>query len=273
MLNIKRQFVLFLSIVFIAGCSQMEPTGPEKTGPAAITASIGFTGGRLSALALTKIELSVSGDGIDPITQTMQVHGGGANAQVKVPRDKEVLFEATAYKDTVAVMQGRTLFKASSDNNQVKINMEFLVPALILTPCDTVMQKDGFMTFYINARKADSLSTIGTQIQFDATKLQVTDLGREDDFMKSTGGSVNSLVFSKDNIAGTVDVVLGIVPASTAHVSGDGKIARIVFKAIGTGTVDLSLQLDNAVNSNFGIFDYHANLLYSVGLGSRIQIN
>ncbi|MBN1997399.1 hypothetical protein JW935_07600 [candidate division KSB1 bacterium] len=273
MLNVKKHTWVFLSIALIAGCSQLVPTEPENTGPGAVTASIAFADGKLSALALTKIVLTVTGSGIDPITQNMNLTGGGASAQVKVPKDKQVEFTATAYKDTVQVMQGSTSYKPTSNNQQVKIDMHFLVPALILTPLEITVRKNDTVTIYINARHVSLLSTIGTQITFDPTRLQVTDLGREDDFLKSEGGSVNSLVFSKDNTAGTVDVVLGIVPGSTAAVSGDGKIARIVFQAVEAGTVNLSLLLDNAVNSNLGVFDNNANLVYSIGLGGRIQIN
>jgi hypothetical protein len=115
------------------------------------------------------------------------------------------------------------------------------------------------------------MSTIGTQVTFDTSKVLVKDLGREDTFLKSQGGSVNTLKFSKDNIAGKVDMVLGVFPGS-ASVSGDGKIGRIVFEARQKGVVDLHLLLDNTADPDLGLYDKNANLLYAIGLGGRITV-
>ena len=64
---------------------------------------------------------------------------------------------------------------------------------------------------------------------------------------------------------------MGIFPASAA-VSGEGRIGRIVFKAIDIGTATTNISLDNSTNSDLGFFDKNAALIPAFGLGSNIAI-
>jgi hypothetical protein len=222
-------------------------------------------------MSLTKILLQVSGEGIDTINQELTMEGSTARGQVKVPKKKDLLFSVTAYNDTVAVLSGSQVFN-TKDGKTVEIDLDFLVAALILSPPNVTVKKDSTVTFALSARHVTDLGTVGARVSFDASKLQVVDLQREDDFLTSQSGAVNQLVFSKDNTAGTVSLVIGIVPA-TAAVSGDGTIAKIVFKTQQTGTTDVDLSLDAGVDSDLGFFDKNADPLYAIGLGSRINVN
>ena len=263
-----------LLLLFIENCTQSSPISPDDPDAVSVSASISIQKSALSALALTRMTLEVTDQG-NPIAGTPKVltmTAGGASGQVKVPKDKMLTYIVTAYIDTVKVLQGSDSLKATAGgNNSIHITLGFLIPALILTPSDTTVTKGQNFTLYVQARQVTSMSTIGTRVQFDTSKVQIQDIGREDAFLKSNGGSVNTLKFTKDNDKGIVDIVLGVFPGSAA-VSGNGKIGRIVFKAMETGTMDLHLLLDNTIDPDLGLYDKSANLLFAIGLGGRITI-
>ena len=77
--------------------------------------------------------------------------------------------------------------------------------------------------------------------------------------------------FTRDNVNGVVKAVLGIFPASSA-VTGSGYVGKITFQAIETDTTDIWIKIDNQQDSDLGLFDKNADLMYSVGLGSRLFI-
>jgi len=148
------------------------------------------------------------------------------------------------------------------------MKLEFQVPALTLTPIDTTLAKNSTFTVFVRAHHVDSLCTIGTKLLFDPARLQVVELGREDDFLKKNGGAVTQLQFSRDNVAGEVKLLLGVFPAGKS-VSGEGKIARIVFQAVGSSVAEIDLSLSGM---DLGLYDQHAVLMPAVALGSRITI-
>jgi len=263
---------LFILFIVFTGCSRMTPNGPDKLSDVSVTTSLKLPHRGLSAASLTKILLEVTGPEIKKIEKELILIGTKASTSIKVPADKQLTFKVTAFQDTVAVLQGQANLKAKGgDKISLPIKLNFLVPAIILTPPDTKINAGDTLTVYLQARKVSDLSTIGARIKFDYTKLNVIELGREDDFLIKNGGTVNQLRFTKDNTKGTVEIVLGVFPASKA-VSDSGKIGRIVFKALQADTVDLSLSLDNSFDSDLGLFDKNANLMYSLALGNRIII-
>ena len=271
-------FVMTLSAFFYQNCDRTSPVAPADADDVAVSAAIQFADGPLAGLNLTQMILVVNEKdkskadsiGKNLSQQELTMHTGGARGQVKVPKNKELYFTVTAYMDTVPVLQGRSLFKATGKSS-LRITLDFLIPALILTPSDTTVTKGGNFTVYVQARHVVDMSTIGTLVKFDTSQVQVQDLGREDAFLKGNGGSVNSLKFSKDNDKGTVTMVLGVFPGSAA-VSGDGKIGRIVFTAKSKGSADLQLLLDNIVDPDLGLYDKNANLIFAIGLGGRVTI-
>jgi len=263
---------LFILFLVFSGCSRLVPNGPDKLSDVAVTASLQMPHRGLSAASITRILLEITGADFTTIEKELVLTGTKAKASIKVPGDKKLTFKATAFQDTIAVLQGQTnLNTKGGDKVSLPIKLDFLVPALIITPPQAVINIGDSLTVYLQARKVSDLSTVGARITFDETSLNVIDMGREDDFLNKNGGTVNQLLFTKDNEQGTIDVVLGVFPASSA-VSDSGKIGRIVFKALQAGTVDLSISLDNAFNSDLGLFDKNANLMYSLALGNRIII-
>jgi hypothetical protein len=264
---------LFILILFMVNCNSLNPIEPASNDDVAISASIHFPDGSLAAVGITKMTLVVTDTVKKVVQQNLTLNNGGASGQVKVTKNKQLKYTVTAFIDTTEILKGHTLFKAASGGkNHLLITLnEWLVPVLILTPSTNKVTKGQDVTIYVQARHVTDMSTIGTQVTFDTSKVRVKDLGREDTFLKSQGGSVNTLKFSKDNIAGKVDMVLGVFPGSAA-VSGDGKIGRIVFEAKQKGVVDLHLLLDNTADPDLGLYDKNANLLYAIGLGGRITI-
>ncbi|MBN2412800.1 hypothetical protein JXQ31_14015 [candidate division KSB1 bacterium] len=264
---------LFILFLIFFGCSRMFPDGPEKLNDVAVTASLQMPHRGLSAEMITKILLEITGTDFKTIEKELTLTGTKAKTSIKVPADKKLTFKATAFQDTIAVLQGQADVKAKGgDQVSLPIKLDFLVPAMILTPPDAVIKAGDTLTVYLEARAVSDLSTIGARIKFEQTSLDIIDLVREDDFLKKNGGSVNQLPIPTDDNQGIMDVVLGVFPASTA-VSGSGKILRIVFKATQADTADLTITLDNAFNSDLGLFDKNANLMYSLALGNRIIIH
>jgi len=263
---------LFILFIIYAGCGRMIPNGPDKSGDVSVITSLQMPHRGLSAASITRILLEITGADIAKIEQELFLSGTKAKASIKVPGDKQLTFKATAFQDTVAVLQGEKSLKTKGGETvSLPIKLDFLVPAIILTPPDTVITAGETVTVYLEARNVSDLSAVGTRIKFDETSLDIIDLGREDDFLKKNGGAVTQLSNPASDDPGTIDVVLGVFPASSA-VSGSGKVGRIVFKALKADTVDLNISLDNAFNSDLGLFDKDADLVYSLALGNRIII-
>ncbi len=271
----KRYFLPLLTsllIFFAVQCSKMPSTAPEVVETSAMSASIQMAEKNYAASSLDSLILQVSGPEITPIRRKLLVDGTQAHDQLQVPAGKQVKVEVTGYQDTTAVLYGsKTLTAEKNKTAPVDIVLDFMVPTIILSPPDSVLQKGQQIEVFLAARNVMEMATFGTEVHFDPTKLRVVDLGREDGFLTANRGSVMQLEFTKDNDAGVVKAVLGVFPASSA-VSGSGNVGRIVFEALATDTTDISLRIDNSVHSDLGLFDKAANLMYSVGLGSRLYI-
>ena len=271
-LGFKLSLIGLLICSFQFGCGNLGTNSPDSKSDAAVSASIKFSHTGLAIESITKIVLIVSHSEMDTIRKEMSLGAGGASLQLQVPTGKLLTFTATAYRSDTAILSGTTQFEAESGKTAaVSINLDFLVPALILTPPDSVITQGEEITAYIEARQCTDLGTVGAKITFDRTKLQVKELGREDAFLKSNSGSINQLKFFPDNANGTIDIVLGIFPSSAA-VSGSGKIGKIVFTTVSTGTATISLSLDNTADSDLGLYDKNANLIDAFSLGSSLEI-
>jgi len=264
--------VMLFVVAGFSACSRLASTAPEDVDNVTIAASIQLPHKNFNWQTLTKMVLQVTGSNTDTIRSELTLSAGGASGKVEVPVGKLLTFTVTGYQDQIPVLSGSTQFKPEAGkDNKINISLNFLQTALILTPADSSVNVGDQLTLFLQVRHCTDLGTIGARILFDNTKLKVVDLGREDDFLKSQSGSVNQLEFTKDNTNGTVDIVLSVFPASAA-VSGDGKIGRIVFQALSAGTANLSVSVDNTVDSDLGLYDKNAQLIQAFALGSRITI-
>ncbi|MBN2356154.1 hypothetical protein JXO59_08575 [candidate division KSB1 bacterium] len=259
---------------YFSSCNQPTPNAPTPVNIAHVFADISLPKSIEQSATITRAVFLVTAADMDTIREEIQITGmGHVTAELKVPAGNERLFSATLLQDTLAVLYGQDMLDLKSGQHlELKMTLQFLVPALSLSPIDTTAARDDLFTVYINAHRVDSLCTIGTQLLFDPTKVQVVDIGRDDDFLKTNGGAIAQLQFTKDNNAGRVKLVLGIFPAAKA-VSGSGRIAHVVFKALEGPDADLILSLDNQADADLGLYDNMANLLYAVALGSKITIN
>jgi hypothetical protein len=254
------------------GCSEDAPLTPQAIDHASIATSIKVNQSGYTAASLDSLIMEVSGDGIQKIKKSLIIDGTRAHAQVQGPAGVALRMEVTGYQDSTAVLFGANEFTADKGGaTPVEIKMDFMVPTIILSPPDSSLQTGDRIALHLAARNVVEMSTFGAQVYFDPTKLKVVELEREDDFLKSNAGSVMQIEFSADNNAGTVKAVLGIFPASSG-VSGSGNIGKIIFEAIDSDTTDIAIRVDNQQNSDLGLFDKSANLMYSVGLGSRLFI-
>ncbi|MDZ7723848.1 MAG: cohesin domain-containing protein [candidate division KSB1 bacterium] len=263
--------VILIFLVVSLSCSLQSPGGHTQ-GQSSIAARISFNQAGLTPASFDSLVITITGDGISPIRDSLLLDGVKGRARINVPANKDLLATAVAYRDTRQVMSGADSFRVSDGETvPLSIMMNFLVPTIIVSPPDSTLSVGQSITLYLAARQVVNMATFGAQVQFDPAVLTVQELGREDAFLKSNAGNVNQLLFSKDNSGGTVDVVFGIFPASAA-VTGQGTVGRIVFTAVDTGITDLSVRVDHDVNSNYALFDQNANLMYAMGLGGRITI-
>ncbi len=275
-INKKRYFSLFTGFIlvsFILGCGLMTPNEPQTGDRVSIAASVNMPHQALATADLSSIVMVVTGNDIETIQTNLVLDGTKAKGSIEVPVDKQLTFTVSAYKDTVKVLEGSTVTTVKKGQaNSIPITLDFLISAIILTPPDSVISVGDSISVFLQARSPDSLSAIGARISFNHNSLQVVDLSVEQDYLESNGGNVNLLKFTQDNSNGTVDLVVGIFPASSYVNSVDGKVGKIVFRAISADTVDLGLSVNNEDDSDLGVFDYKADLVNSLGLGSRIII-
>ncbi len=226
----------------------------------------------LPLINATKAMLKIIGIGMDSVEQELTITDGVASGTVDVPAGPSRTFVISVYKDGLAVLNGQSVINVTDKTGDININLDqYLVPAILLTADKATVAVNDLVTVYLSAANMTDLATFGAQVQFDNTKFMVTDLGREDAFLTQNGGSVNQLEFKKDNVQGTVDIILGIFPASAA-VSGSGNVAKIVFKALQSGTFDITLLLDTNVDPDLGIYDKNATLIPSLAVNSQITV-
>ncbi len=273
--GLNRVFLLAsvgILVLLVVACDKPLAVSPEDEERAEVHAAFSLPKLNASA-ALSKLVITVTGSGMDSLVKEVLVTDAGpVRTSFSVTAGKNRRFDVTAYHDSVAILAGRdSLDLVSGKRADLAMKLGFLVPALSLTPVDTTVTKTNTFTTYIVAHHVDSLCTIGAKLRFDPAKLKVTELGREDDFLKKNGGAVTQLQFSKDNTAGEVKLVLGIFPAAKS-VSGEGRIARVVFQALDGPAADLTLSLDAAEDGDLGMYDKNANAMAAYALGSRIQI-
>ncbi|HNW58333.1 MAG TPA: cohesin domain-containing protein [bacterium] len=257
-------------LALLAACAQPLSPEPEPAAEARVTAAFSLSKAALLETGISRLVLSVSGSGMKTMSiDTAITAEGRFKTTLKVAPGKNRVFRVSAYQDTALVLAGSdSLDLKAGQKTTLNLTLKFQVPALSLTPIDTTLAANSTFTVYVKAHHVDSLCTIGTRLKFDPAQLQVVELGREDDFLKKNGGAVTQLQFSRDNSAGEVNLQLGIFPAGKS-VSGEGRIARVVFKAMTASTAEIDLLLHG---TDLGLYDKNAQSLEAVALGSRIVI-
>jgi len=270
-----RYGALLLAALGLFSCEKAPLNPAAAEGPADVLASFSLPKIAVTDAGLTRAVFVVLNAARDTLlSDTSEVaQNGYIRAKLKVPAGQNRLFQVSVLQGSRAVLTGSdSLDLKGGAQVELKMTLNFLVPALTLSPIDTTVTKDSTFAVYIHAHHVENLCTIGTLLTFSKDSLQVVDLGREDDFLKQNGGAVTQLAFTKDNANGRVKLVLGIVPIAKS-VSGEGTIARVVFKALQGPSTALHLSLDNTVDGTLGLYDQMLNLMPAVALGSQITIN
>ncbi len=258
---------------YLSQCNHADPISPQAEKSTEVSIQFTLPKAANSNSSITRAIMVVTAANMDTIRKELVTASAGSfRDTLRVPSGKDRTFQVTLYQNTFAALKGeQTIDLPAGKRIELRLKLQFLLPALSLSPIDTTVAKNGLFTLKILAHRVDSLCTIGSKILFDPSKLQVVDMGRDDDFLKTNGGTIAQLQFSKNNATGEIKLVFGIFPAAKS-VSGDGQIAHVVFKALNGSTTEIIPSLDNSVDPDLGLYDKSANLMNAVALGSKITI-
>lgn len=272
-----RNIKLYLMIcsfcgLYLYSCSQISPVSPQQQPVVTVAASVQSPDQYFRASALDSMILLVSGESIEPVRTALIIDGVKASTQLQVSGGDSLHFSVIGYTDSTEVLRGdTTLVPSAGKKLSLAMKLNYLVSTIITTPPDTVVQKNEEIAIVLQARGVTDLGTFGAEVHYDPEVLQVVGLYRQDEFLKMNSGSVMQMSFNDEPETGVVKIILGIFPASAA-VSGNGPIAKLLFKAVQVDTTQIMIKVDNQQDSDLGMFNSSADLIYSLGLGSRICI-
>ncbi|HOX86476.1 MAG TPA: cohesin domain-containing protein [bacterium] len=260
---------LFLTTL---ACQSLAPTEPHGGDVITVQTALDLTAAGLSTTGLSRLALEVSASDMDTVRTDLTLSDGYARASLKVPAGKNRTFTALGYRQSDLVLRGSTT-KDLQKGKEVKVEIEFdyLLPTVILSPPRLTVAADSQFTLYLAARQMQKLAAFGARLTFDPTRLRVEELGRENAFLTSQGGSITQMQFSRNNTLGQVDVVLGVFPAAKA-VSGTGNIARVVFKALQNGPTSIELHLDKNTHADLGLYDDQAHVIEVLALSCAVTV-
>ena len=271
-------YIVILVLVISAGlggfgCGWFSPNEPTTADHTSVTTSVNFPGQSLSVMAVSRIDLVVFGAGVDTIKTQLTLNGTRATGQVSVPVNKTLTFQVTVYDaNNVILLQGQTVTTVSKDQaNSIAVTLQFQVPALILTPTQASIAVGDSIEVMLQARNVSNMTSLGARILFDQTRLQVVDLDIDPDFISGNDGELVLLPVDQDFTTGKVDIVMGVVPASSS-VSGDGILGKVLFKTLVADTVDLDISLDSTTDSDLGMYNSTAQSVDALTLGNRLII-
>ena len=264
--------VLFLAMATFWSCESRLPFAPKDGNAISVHMAVDLSPIGATSSQLTSMTIRVTADDMDTVSANLSLQSGYASGTLSIPAGSNRTFTATGYVSDLAVLSGSTTVDLENGKSTaVNIDLNFLVPSVILTPSRSLVQTDSLLSIELAARQMLDLATFGVRIEFDPNFLRVEELIRKDDFLKSQGGSVNQMTFSRNNTDGSVEIILGIFP-STKAVSGDGSLAQIIFKALQPGQIALSLQTDPAIDPDLGLYDSQANRIEPLTLSGSVII-
>jgi hypothetical protein len=252
-------------------CQRSTPTAPEPVQISDVTASLALPITDAGVVGFTKVTIQVTAKGMDTLRKEILPEAGILKTTLQVPSGNNRIFKVTAFINSTAVMAGAdTLNLASGKTKNLNLKMQFLIPAITLTPTEKVVALNDTFSVYIKVHKVDSLSGVGARLTFDKSKLEAVDVGREDAFLNSKGGTIVQLQFNRNNTLGQVNLVLGLIGPQHA-VSGEGTVGRVRFKALTANTnSELVVIADNTVDSNLGLLNNKGIYLNAFTIGSKV---
>lgn len=140
-------------------------------------------------------------------------------------------------------------------------------PTVLITSTSTSAGIGEIIDAKLAVKGIAELASIGVKITYDPYKLEIVRLNRDDTWLASNGGTVQQMAFTTDNTNGFAKIVLGIFPASKAVGDTSETIHHIAYlriKALSAGTATLTVSINNASDSDLGIFNKNANLVSGV---------
>lgn len=269
---LKHASIFALLLLTGLSCHSLSPTAPRGTDMISVQTAINLSATGVSASSLSRMVLEVCGEDMDTLRTDLTVSGGYASGVIKVPAGESRTFTALGYQQDDLVLRGSTTVDLKKGEAiKVKIDLTYLRSTVILSPPRVTVAADSSFTLYLAARQVQKLAAFGARITFDPTYLKVTELGRENAFLTSNGGSITQMQFNRDNTLGHVDVVLGVFPAAKA-VSGDGAIARMRFEPLKSGSTVIELHLDKETDADLGLYDNQAIAIGALALACTVTI-
>ena len=206
-------------------------------------------------------------------TQNMALPFDGVNAdtQLTIPSGIAVRFLIHAYKNSLLILQGDTVFTAKAGEKiDLILSLDFIYPAVILTPAKQEVQAGDILQFDIAVRAIDEkFYKAVTRIEFNPDILRFKSAIKNEDFLKQEAGYVTVQLTDTD---GMLIHDVEITPRASG-VSGDGSLTRIRMEALRSGLVTVLVSSDPAVAPNLGIYDLNDQLISAVNLGCRIAVN
>jgi hypothetical protein len=119
------------------------------------------------------------------------------------------------------------------DENQVN----YEVPAFVFNPNQYDVDLVNTFSAEVFAMGVENLVGANALIQYDPVKLSLVNV-KNGDLASGTGGSV-PMFFFQDSIPGLVEIVAVYLNSDSVGVSGNIKIAELVFSAASTGESEL----------------------------------
>ncbi|HPN32909.1 MAG TPA: cohesin domain-containing protein [bacterium] len=268
----KHALILALLLLTSLGCHSLNPTAPQAMDMISVQTAVNLSAAGVSASSLSRMVLEVCGEDMDSLRTDLTISGGYASGVIKVPAGENRTFTALGYQQDDLVLRGSTTVDLKKGEAiKVKIELAYLRSTVILSPPRVTVAADSSFTLYLAARQVQKLAAFGARITFDPTYLKVTELGRENAFLTSNGGSITQMQFHRDNTLGRIDVVLGVFPAAKA-VSGDGTVARMRFEPLKSGSTVIQLHLDKETDADLGLYDNQAIAIKSLALACAVTI-
>ncbi len=140
---------------------------------------------------------------------------------------------------------------------------EIIDPTVAIRSSSSTMLVGEIIEADLSIKAVPEVAGVGVKLTYDPYKLEVVTITRDDDWLTSGGGTVQQMELTTDNEGGFVKIVLAVFP--TTNSVGDEedvyhKIADIRVKALSAGSASMTVSIDNAADSDLGIFKANGNL-------------
>ena len=207
----------------------------------------------------------------DSLHFKLPFEGASADTRLSIPSATPVRFLADAYKDSRVIMQGDTTITAGSGEKiDLNLSLEFVTPAVILTPSTQDVQAGDSVNFDVAVRAMQNkFYKAVTRIEYDPNILSFRSAEKDKEFLRQNAGDVTVQLTDTE---GLLIHDVEITPRASA-VSGQGNLTTIRMQALRSGRVSVTISNDPDVEEALGIYDRSDQLIPVVNLGCVVVVN